>query len=105
MIAAFYVASWIRRQRRAFAFLRAQFGGPEDTYLEHVLTVHGADIARHQPDVSAALAADAPDRAFLVQKLRDSKWNISATAQAIGTPRSNLYKKLEQYGITQEKDG
>jgi transcriptional regulator of acetoin/glycerol metabolism len=23
----------------------------------------------------------------------------------IGTPRSNLYKKLEQYGITQEGDG
>jgi hypothetical protein len=23
----------------------------------------------------------------------------------IGTPRSNLYKKLEQYGIAQETDG
>jgi len=45
------------------------------------------------------------ERAFLVQKLRESRWNISATAAAIGTPRSNLYKKLEQYGITQEKDG
>jgi transcriptional regulator of acetoin/glycerol metabolism len=40
-----------------------------------------------------------------VGKLRESSWNISATAAAIGTPRSNLYKKLEQYGITQEKDG
>ena len=45
------------------------------------------------------------ERAFLVQKLRESRWNISATATAIGTPRSNLYKKLEQYGITQDKDG
>jgi two-component system nitrogen regulation response regulator NtrX len=45
------------------------------------------------------------ERAFIVQKLRESRWNISATAQAIGTPRSNLYKKLEQYGISQEKDG
>jgi two-component system nitrogen regulation response regulator NtrX len=45
------------------------------------------------------------ERAFLVQKLRDNAWNISATATAIGTPRSNLYKKLEQYGISQEKDG
>ncbi len=45
------------------------------------------------------------ERAFIVQKLRDSRWNISATATAIGTPRSNLYKKLEQYAITQEKDG
>jgi two-component system nitrogen regulation response regulator NtrX len=45
------------------------------------------------------------ERAFLVQKLRESGWNISATAAAIGTPRSNLYKKLEAYGISQEKDG
>jgi len=29
----------------------------------------------------------------------------SATANAIGTPRSNLYKKLEQYAVSQEKDG
>jgi two-component system, NtrC family, nitrogen regulation response regulator NtrX len=45
------------------------------------------------------------ERQFLVQKLREHKWNISATANAIGTPRSNLYKKLEQYGIKQETDG
>jgi len=45
------------------------------------------------------------ERAFLVQKLRDNGWNISATATAIGTPRSNLYKKLEAYGISQERDG
>ncbi len=45
------------------------------------------------------------ERAFLVQKLRDNGWNISQTAQVIGTPRSNLYKKLEQYKISQESDG
>ena len=45
------------------------------------------------------------ERTFLVTKLRESNWNISATAQAIGTPRSNLYKKLDQYGISQETDG
>jgi two-component system nitrogen regulation response regulator NtrX len=44
------------------------------------------------------------ERAFIVDKLRENRWNISATAQAIGTPRSNLYKKLEAYAITQEKD-
>ena len=45
------------------------------------------------------------ERAFIVQKLRENHWNISATATAIGTPRSNLYKKLEQYEISEEKDG
>ena len=45
------------------------------------------------------------ERAFLVAKLRGNDWNISQTAQVIGTPRSNLYKKLEQYKIAQETDG
>jgi two-component system nitrogen regulation response regulator NtrX len=45
------------------------------------------------------------EREFLVEKLREHGWNISRTAEVIDTPRSNLYKKLEQYEITQEKDG
>jgi two-component system nitrogen regulation response regulator NtrX len=45
------------------------------------------------------------ERKFLVEKLRENAWNISKTAEIIGTPRSNLYKKLEQYGITEETDG
>ena len=48
---------------------------------------------------------DTAERAFLVQKLRENSWNISKTADVIDTPRSNLYKKLEQYGIKQEVDG
>ena len=45
------------------------------------------------------------ERAFLVDKLREHGWNISKTAEVIDTPRSNLYKKLEQYQIQQESDG
>jgi two-component system nitrogen regulation response regulator NtrX len=48
---------------------------------------------------------EASERAFLVQKLRENGWNISKTAEVIGTPRSNLYKKLEQYNISEETDG
>src|SRR5687768_13642931 len=48
---------------------------------------------------------DTAERAYLVQKLRENNWNISKTAEVIDTPRSNLYKKLEQYGIKQEIDG
>jgi two-component system nitrogen regulation response regulator NtrX len=48
---------------------------------------------------------DSAERAFLVAKLRDNGWNISKTAEVIDTPRSNLYKKLEQYQISQETDG
>jgi len=48
---------------------------------------------------------DNAERAFLVSKLRENGWNISKTAEVIDTPRSNLYKKLEQYQISQETDG
>ena len=45
------------------------------------------------------------ERQFLVERLRQYDWNISKTAEVIDTPRSNLYKKLEQYNIKQETDG
>jgi two-component system nitrogen regulation response regulator NtrX len=48
---------------------------------------------------------DVSERAYLVTKLRENGWNISKTAEVIDTPRSNLYKKLEQYQISQETDG
>lgn len=45
------------------------------------------------------------ERTWLVAQLKANAWNISKTAEVIDTPRSNLYKKLEQYGISQETDG
>ena len=39
------------------------------------------------------------EREFLLAKLEANGWNISQTAREVDTPRSNLYKKLEQYGI------
>jgi two-component system nitrogen regulation response regulator NtrX len=59
------------------------------------------------PPVAATLRdfKETAERAWLVEKLRENAWNISKTAEVIDTPRSNLYKKLEQYGIRQEVDG
>ena len=42
---------------------------------------------------------DLAEKEFILTKLEENDWNISQTARAIDTPRSNLYKKLEQYGI------
>jgi len=47
---------------------------------------------------------ESAERTFLVEKLRENNWNITRTAEVIGTPRSNLYKKLELYNIKQEID-
>jgi len=43
--------------------------------------------------------------AFPVEKLREQRWNISRAVELIDTPRSNLYKRLEQYRIRQADDG
>jgi hypothetical protein len=58
-----------RHDDAAFTVLAVR---PDDTYLRHVLAVHGADIARHQPDLTpllaSVLASDLPDHAYLVLK-------------------------------------
>ncbi len=64
----------------------------------------GLDNGREKPSTLRAFK-EAAERAFIVEKLRENAWNISRTAEVIGTPRSNLYKKLEQYRISQETDG
>jgi two-component system nitrogen regulation response regulator NtrX len=65
---------------------------------------NGGEAEKERPGTLREFKESA-EREFLVQKLRENGWNISKTAEVIGTPRSNLYKKLEQYAITQENDG
>ena len=47
----------------------------------------------------------AAERAFLLAKLREFDWNVSETARGLDMPRSNLYKKIERYGLTRETVG
>ena len=42
------------------------------------------------------------ERTFLATKLREFDWNVSETARALKMPRSNLYKKIERYGLTRD---
>jgi two-component system nitrogen regulation response regulator NtrX len=44
----------------------------------------------------------AAERAFLLAKLQEHDWNVSETARTVQMPRSNLYKKIERYGLTRE---
>ncbi|HUP47575.1 MAG TPA: sigma-54 dependent transcriptional regulator [Thermoanaerobaculia bacterium] len=48
---------------------------------------------------------DEAEKAFILAKLREHGWNVSKTAESIDTPRSNLYKKIEQYNIKREAGG
>ncbi len=64
-----------------------------------------------RPELSTSLLAvqtlrefrDLSERMFLLHKLEENNWNVTQTAQAIDTPRSNLYKKLDQYEIHREE--
>jgi two-component system nitrogen regulation response regulator NtrX len=98
----------VRELRNAIERLLIMVEGDEirPEHLEGVLRKPG-EASGGSAEAAGSLRGfkESAERTFIVQKLRESKWNISATAAAIGTPRSNLYKKLEQYGITQEKDG
>jgi two-component system nitrogen regulation response regulator NtrX len=79
--------------------------------------VTAADVDRLLPPerASPSPSAVAPERAasfeafraeaertFLLQRLRENHWNIAETARALGMPRSNLYKKIERYGLRRE---
>ena len=86
--------------------------------LAHGSTITGADVDRLVTSRAAAadkgggslLQADtfesfrdAAERAYLLAKLRQFDWNVSETARVIEMPRSNLYKKIERYGLTREE--
>jgi two-component system, NtrC family, nitrogen regulation response regulator NtrX len=43
------------------------------------------------------------EKAFILAKLREHDWNVSETARAVEMPRSNLYKKIEKYGLVREE--
>lgn len=39
------------------------------------------------------------EKKFIMKKLEENGWNISKTAEAMGTERSHLHKKIKSYGI------
>ena len=39
---------------------------------------------------------------YITHNLRENDWNVSETARRIDMPRSNLYKKIEKYGLTRD---
>jgi two-component system nitrogen regulation response regulator NtrX len=42
------------------------------------------------------------ERAFILARLREHDWNVSETARALDMPRSNLYKKIDKFGLVRE---
>ena len=101
----------VRELRNAVERLLILASGDEVTEAD-IAVVLPPDIG--PPVEPEKLAADATDssflqfredaeRAFIVARLREHHWNVSETSRALGMPRSNLYNKIEKYGINRER--
>ncbi|MHC4549480.1 MAG: sigma-54-dependent transcriptional regulator [Planctomycetota bacterium] len=42
---------------------------------------------------------DVAEHEFLLRRLEENSWNVKRTAELLGMQRSNLYKKIEKYGL------
>ncbi|MFQ5669345.1 MAG: sigma-54-dependent transcriptional regulator [Acidobacteriota bacterium] len=107
----------VRELRNAIEWLLIMRGGPRISAAD-VASIPAAGETGGSHSVSLPLdetpaVPDAPtlkefrdlaERAYLIRKLRENGWNVAATARTVQTPRSNLYKKLEAYGIHREAD-
>jgi two-component system, NtrC family, nitrogen regulation response regulator NtrX len=77
--------------------------------LERLFPAGGADDLPPLPPAAVGAGAQTfetfkqeAEKAFLLQRLREHDWNVSETARALKMPRSNLYKKIERYGLSRE---
>ncbi len=60
-------------------------------------------LRSHSPNDSLSSFKDESERQYLLSKLEENHWNIKATALAIGTPRSNLYKRMQHLKIERKR--
>jgi DNA-binding NtrC family response regulator len=42
------------------------------------------------------------ERTYIEATLRSNNWNVSRTAERLGVERTNLHKKIKQFGIVRE---
>ncbi len=63
--------------------------------------------ARHGPKPAPEIATNLPlkeareqfEKQYILDRLRDFAGNVSRTAESLGVERSNLYRKMDAYGI------
>ncbi|MDX2263035.1 MAG: sigma-54 dependent transcriptional regulator [Gemmatimonadales bacterium] len=100
----------VRELRNAVERLLILAAGPEVTE-EDVDFVLPPESELQDPSRLAAEAGersfqefrDIAERAFIEARLREHYWNVAETARALGMPRSNLYNKIEKYGLNRER--
>jgi two-component system nitrogen regulation response regulator NtrX len=71
---------------------------------EDVLVHIQQPTRRQEPEEESGYASfqgfkEGTEQEFLRKKLEENDWNVSETARNLGMQRSNLYKKIEKYGL------
>ena len=95
----------VRELRNAVERLLILSGGEQVTAAD-VRRLTGGPPAAGLGDLSSYATfeefKESSEREFLKAKLEEKSWNVSETARALSMPRSNLYKKIEKYGLERE---
>jgi two-component system nitrogen regulation response regulator NtrX len=109
----------IRELKNAVERLLILAGGPVVTQSDVERIVGKGDAGRGKGSSVGAAGGDAAwlrvatfeefkqtaERTFLLGKLQQHDWNVSETARTLKMPRSNLYKKIERYGLGRGGEG
>jgi two-component system nitrogen regulation response regulator NtrX len=61
------------------------------------------EVSKVATDLTLKQARDEFEKQYILSRLRDHAGNVSRTADALGVERSNLYRKLNAYGIRVER--
>jgi len=76
---------------------------PEDVDALVVGTTTGSALGEALLNVAAfSEFKENTEMAYITHQLRSNDWNVSETARQIEMPRSNLYKKIEKYGLSRD---
>ena len=65
----------------------------------------GDGVGGSSAPISVAMSLDELERAAIEKALKRHGGNLSDVARQLGIGRSTLYRKLEQYGLREKKDG
>jgi two-component system nitrogen regulation response regulator NtrX len=98
--------SWpgnVRQLKNVIEHLAILAPGPEITAADVAKALGAGAPARADAPPAEAATFEAfketAERDFLEKKLRENRWNVKRTAEQLGMQRSNLYKKIEKYGL------
>lgn len=73
---------------------------PPNAALDQSTLQSSLGIPRYKPGMALSKMVDTAEAQCILAALENNKWNIRRTAEALKVERSNLYKKMNRYGIS-----